>query len=339
MSQREYQTPSAAEASASISRNSGSPLATVGMQARNFTAAINSASGIAPDFYVPNSLSSDIERLCDPAVCMTDERLLNVAVKYFFAYVHDGAHGEPVEYGEIAGLYELFSRHHSLNEPSDDIETMNRLRQWSSVLRALSDAPRAAHVMRAVIGQEDAPRAVVGPYVGVDLGAGTGIMLLAQQIQARRNGYADIQTLGFQNDPVSGERTHDLIHSLGAGSVMLADPTREGAYGVLRGRSISYVANEMVAGMQQSLCRDNFFKKYEAFFSAVCAGAEQAAYFPEGLIAHSSVEGASVILARENGFQAPPEYADAKFITQGLILEGKVVPMHKLGKDFYHYLG
>jgi len=309
------------------------------MQARNFTAAVRSPEhGIAPEFYTSVSLAADIERLCEPGQPMADEQYLNVAVKYFFAYVHEGAHGEKVEYDEIASLYEQFSRHQSLNEPTDDIEIMNRLRQWSSVLRVLADAPRAAHVMRAVIGQRDAPRASGGPYIGVDIGAGTGIMLLAQQIQAQRNGFTDIQTLGYQTDPISGERTHDLVHTLGMGSVMLADPTREGAYGILKGRPISYVANEMVAGIQQSLSRDNFFNKYTAFFAAVGSNADNAAFFPEGLIAHSGQEGASVILAKENGFSAPEEYMDSQFTPQGVIIEGKVLPMHKLGRDFYSYL-
>jgi len=316
-----------------------SPLAAVGIQARNFTAAIvGPEPAIAPEFYTPDSLAADIERLCDPDHQLADANYLNMAVKYFFSYVHEGAHFEDVEYGEIASLYERFSRHHSLNEPGDDIEIMNRLRQWSSVLRVLADAPRAAHVLRAVINQKDAPRYSGGPYTGVDIGAGTGIMLLAQQIQARRNGFADIQTLGFQADPVSGERTHDLVHSLGVGSVMLADPNREGAYRILQGRQVSYVANEMVAGIQQTLTDENFFRKYKAFFAAIGSGADKAAFFPEGLIAHSGREGASVILAKANCFAAPDEYVDARFVPQGLIIEGGVLPMHKLGQEFYAYL-
>jgi len=317
----------------------GSPLASVGIQARNFTAAIESASpSIAPGFYTSESLAEEVERLCDPATAVTDAHLLNVAVKYFFSYVHEGAHDEMVPYGEIVELFEQFSRHQSMNEPTDDIEVMNRLRQWSSVLRALADAPRAAHVMRGVISQTDAPIYGGGPYVGVDIGAGTGIMLLALQIQAKRNGFSDIQTLGYQTDPVSGERTHDLVHSLGAGSVMLADPNRAGAYGVVQGRTISYVANEVVAGIQQSLTADNCFKKYQMFYQTVGENIQSAAFFPEGLIAHAASVHSSVILAKENGFQPPAEFMAEKFIPQGLILEGKVLPMHKLGRDFYQYL-
>ncbi|WP_281762433.1 hypothetical protein [Pseudodesulfovibrio nedwellii] len=316
----------------------GSPLASAGIQARNFTAAINEPeAGIDPGFYSTKSLAQDVERLCDPSETVTNARLLNVAVKYFFSYVHD-AYDEPVPYGEVAGLYEQFSRHQSMNEPSDDIETMNRLRMWSSVLRVLADAPRAAHVMRGVLTQTDAPQCGGGPFVGVDLGAGTGIMLLALQIQARRNGFADIQTLGYQTDPVSGERTHDLVHSLGAGSVMLADPTREGAYGVVQGRNISYVANEVLAGIQQSLSAENCFRKYQAFFNAVGNNLDSAVFFPEGLIAYSAMAHASVILAKENRFQPPQEFMNEKFVPQGLIFEGKLLPMHKLGQDFYQFL-
>jgi hypothetical protein len=163
-------------------------------------------------------------------------------------------------------------------------------------------------------------------------------MLLALQILARRNGFTDIQTLGYQTDPMSGERTHDLVHSLGAGSVMLADPTRENAYGMVRGRTANYVANEVMAGIQQSLSAENCFNKYRAFFAAVGDSVSNAMFFPEGVIAHSAATHASVILASENGFQPPIEFLGDKFIPQGLILEGKVFPMHKLGRDFYRYL-
>ena len=61
---------------------------------------------------------------------------------------------------------------------------------------------------------------------------------------------------------------------------MLADPTRPGAYGMVRGRPIVYVvANEMVAGIQQSLCAENFFNKYKAFYASIGGDADSAAHF------------------------------------------------------------
>ncbi|WP_243545818.1 hypothetical protein [Pseudodesulfovibrio tunisiensis] len=316
-----------------------SAIASAGMQARNFAGGyVARTAAIAPDFYSQTSLIKDIARLCDPDEPISDQTLLNVAVKYFFAYVHDGAQADEIPFPEISALFELFGRHQSLNEPDDDIETMHRLRQWSPVLRILADAPRAAHVMRAVINQKAIRPCLDDPYMGVDIGAGTGIMLLAQQIQARRLGYEDVFTWGYQDDPVCGERTHDLVRALGAGSVLLADPGRASASNLLQGRKLTYVANEVVAGIQQSYGAINFFRKYETFFEVAGPGLARTAFFPDGLIVYSRDVGVSLILSRENRFQPPPEYWDATFTPQGLILEGRVTPMHKLGADFYQYI-
>lgn len=316
----------------------GYSLFSVGMQARNFASALPVVeNSIGPEFYSSSSLASDIEKMCDSDVPLDDALYLNIVVKYFFAYVHDGAHVEKVPYNEISFLFEQFSRHQSLNETTDDIEVMNRLRQWSSVLRVLADAPRTAHVMRAVINQVNDCGTLTKPFIGVDIGTGTGIMLLAQQIHAHRNGFSDIQTYGYQTDPISGERTHDLVYSLGIGSVMLADATRTNAYEILRGRNISHVANEMVTGIQQALSRNNFFDKYEALLSMVSPSGETV-FFPDGIIAHSGKDGASLILIRENGYMVPHEYANDVFTPQGLIIEGAVLPMHKIGQDFHTFL-
>ncbi|NDV20048.1 hypothetical protein GO013_11505 [Pseudodesulfovibrio sp. JC047] len=315
-----------------------SPLVSTGIQARNFTTAFNCfEKRNAPAFYSSDSLAHEVELACDPHKPISDASLLNIAVKYFFAYVHDAC-DVSVPYEEIATLYGQFSRHQSMNEPADDIEIMNRLRMWSSVLRVLADVPRAASVMRCVLSQSRPRQSEGGPFVGVDLGTGTGIVLLALQIQARRSGFSDIQTLGFQSDPVSGERTHDLIHALGAGSVMLADPTREGAYAVVRGRNIDFVANETLAGIQQSLSADNCFRKYQAFFAAVGKEVNSAVFFPDGVIAYSAVAQASVILAKENEFQPPLDRAYETLIPQGLFFDGALVPIHKLGQELYHLL-
>ena len=56
------------------------------------------------------------------------------------------------------------------------------------------------------------------------------------------------------------------------------------------------------------------------------------------MIAYSRTENASVILAKENRYQVPPEYMESfEFVPQGLIMEGKIVPMHRLGGDFNRY--
>ena len=314
-----------------------SPLASAGMQARNFTAGFFSAPpAIAPDFYSSESLFKGVERLCDPSQPVDDELLLNVAVKFFHSYVYEGAHAERVSYGDVAELYENFGRHLSLNEPDDNIELMNRLRQWSSPLRVLADAPRAAHLMRSIIQHPGPER--TGRYIGVDIGVCTGVLLLAEHIQACRLGFDARLIWGVQDDPVCGERTHDLVRSLGVGGVLMADPTRPESYAPLSGGEIGLVANETVAGIQLALDRRTFFDRYRAFFEFAGERAKRAAFFPEGLMAFSRAEGVSLYLSRENGFQVGAEHREGTLMAQGLFMDGSILPVHKLGADFYPLL-
>lgn len=315
-----------------------SPITSAGIQARNFTAGFSMGSDcIAPKFYTHTSLRDDISKLCDPATEITDERLFNIVVKYFCAYVDETAFDRAVSFSELVGLYENFGRHQSLNEPEDNIELMNRMRQLSGALRVLADAPRMAHVLRDVITMpisDDERRR----YVGVDLGVATGIMLVGQFVHASRNEFRECVIRGYTTDPVAGERTHDLVRALGVADVLNIDPARPQAYRWLEGLRTAVVVNEMLSGMQRLLKPGNFFNRYKAFAGAVPGLTVGALYYPEGIIAYSKDANMSLILSPENGYSAPPEYAGSGFTPQGFVVGGGVTPTHKLGEDFYRYL-
>lgn len=315
-----------------------SPITSAGIQARNFTAGFGAGGEcIAPDFYTPTSLENDIAELCDPEVPVSDARLFNVVVKYFCAYVDDSAFCRAVPFAELSRLYENFGRHQSLNEPEDDIEIMNRMRQLSSALRVLADAPRMAHVMRDIISMETDADFRDG-YVGVDVGVATGILLVALHVHARRNGAEQMLIRGYSNDPVAGERSHDLVRSLGAGDILRMDSAKPGAYRWLNGLGRVVVVNEMLSGMQRMLQPGNFFDRYKALASGAPEESRKACFYPQGIIAYSRDANMSLILSPENGYGAPAEYAGAGFTPQGFVVRGQVTPTHKLGADFYRYL-
>lgn len=315
-----------------------SPLTTTGIQARNFTAGFTLGEDcFAPDFYTETSLKTDISELCDPDVDVSPERLFNIVVKFFCSYVDETAHHRAVPFVELMGLYENFGRHQSLNEPDDNIEIMNRMRQLSGALRVLADAPRMAHMLRNVVSlevREDGR----DQYVGIDMGTATGIMMVALHIHARRNCFEDVTIRGFTNDPVAGERTHDLIRSLGAGDVLRMDPARPQAHSWLGEFKPVFVVNEMLSGMQRMLKSGNFFSRYKALFLAAPEAAGEAIFHPEGIIAYSREANMSLILSPENGYSAPSEYVDSAFTPQGFLANGEVTPTHRLGEDFYRYL-
>lgn len=314
-----------------------SPLTTAGLQARNFTrASISVSECMAPEFYAPNrSLQEEFERLCDPGFPVSSEVLLNLVVKYFCAYVDDSLGTRPVDFAELAGVFEAFGRHQSLNEPHDDIERMNRMRQWSGVLRLLADAPRMAHVLRDVLGMRI--RKQDERFIGVDMGTASGLMVVAMAANARRNGFADPLVRGFMHDPVAGERTHDLLRLLGAGDVLAVLPADRRSYAWLQGRSPSMVVNERLVGMQQPLGERDFFAPYSTLATVMRDNAGDTVFYPEGVIAYCRDANMSMVISPDAGLQVSEEYIRAGLAMQGFLHGGQVVPVHRMGEEFYGY--
>lgn len=55
-------------------------------------------------------------------------------------------------------------------------------------LRMLTDLPRTAHIFRSVANWPPPPDMAQDPFLGLDLGTGSGIILAAAWLQAKRNG-------------------------------------------------------------------------------------------------------------------------------------------------------
>ena len=297
------------------------------------------ADGILfPECHRTTSLVQDIEELCDPRKPVSDELVVNLVAKYFFAYIHRGSHREVVPLPEISGLYEMFSRHQSLNEPADDIETMNSLRRWSFALRMLGDLPKTAHILRSIILQHLPPEVMDRRYVGLDIGTGTGILLLAEYIQAHRRGFKDIETWGVEYDMGIGRRTGQLQRELGAGQVIAADARTPGAYRTMAGKAITFVSNETVSACHERLRKEHFVQIFYTLFAVLRGGLKHTSFFPEGLIVFSREQSISLVLSRTNGFQGPAAYDTEDFFPQGVVIEGQIVPLHQLGGDFLRFV-
>jgi len=302
-----------------------------------------------PGSYTETSLAEDLESLCDPRRSVSGYDLANLAWKYFYAYVFEGAHEESVSREEIVELYRLFSRHNSLNEPGDDIEVMNRLRGLSRGLAAFADIPRLCAALERIIlwrppsegsvaGATNAGATAVDDYFGLDIMCGSGVLLAGEYVQARRNGFSRIELWGVEPDPASAARAYDLVADLGLGGVAAMEPSDPRAYLMAGKRRVHFVANGLMAGPVRLVDPRRFFAGYKTLFSLPQLRAAEAGFYPEGLICYNRAESVSVVLSRETGFQAPDEYRDAPLGVHALLVDGEVVPSHRVGVEFCRFL-
>ena len=298
-----------------------------------------SPAGISPEHYTETPLAEDVAGLSDARTPVTGEALVNLVAKYLCCWMLPDAQDEPLPLEDVRRLLEMFHRHDSLNEPGDDIELMHLMRRHGRELTPLADLPRMAHAVRCVVLAEDGPVHAGEDFVGLDMDAGTGILVLAQSIRARRAGCAHDEVWGIVRDREAAARTYDLLAELGAGGAVTGDAASPESYRMLRGKTLCYVTNERLAGLPPQLGAQDFFRPYEALFRAAGPGAQAAGFFPEGLIVYCRRSNVSLILSRDNAFQCPPEYADVEFRPQGMVVEGAITPLHRLGEPFCRYLG
>ncbi|HAS89986.1 MAG TPA: class I SAM-dependent methyltransferase, partial [Desulfovibrio sp.] len=294
---------------------------------------------IDPSLYSDSPLLEDVDRMSDPSVRISDSMIMGMVLKFFYCYVNKGGFDQPVSLEEVSKLCEMFSRHRSLNEPDDDIELMNYLRQWSFSLRMLADITKTSHIIRSIVTQNISPKLLEQEeYVGLDIGTGTGILLLAQHIHARRNGFKKIVLYGIEYDKMVGLQSYKIFKELNIAEIILGDARDAKNYEPLANKVVTFVSNETVAAMHQPLRREHFVSICKTLFRTLGKNIKDAAFFPEGLIAFCKDLNVSVLLAKNTAFQGPKEYHDMNLFPQGIIIEGNIVPLHQLGEELLPYL-
>lgn len=288
---------------------------------------------ILPEAFRPTSLTRDVKDLCDPGQALDEALLAGLAAKYFHVYATGSDPGRPSDLESLGRVFEQFARHKSFNEPQDDIETMNRLRRFAQALPGVGDLPAAAHLLRAFLSLP-LPEAARGRvYQGLTLGAGAGLFILAQHIQARRAGCARIRLHGVDFDPLVLERTGDLCAELGLGPVSLA-PAGEAA-GLLTGLDgpLTVLVNEAIPALLRGERQEEARQLNKGLRAVLGRKLKNALCFPEALIAYAPEQGVSVLLSADNRYLGPREFRRLDLTPQGLTLEGQILPLHLLGQD------
>lgn len=303
---------------------------------RRFDARIGREPVIAREIFRPGPLRDDFERLSHPAVPMADADILSLLLKFFYASLFPGSESHAVPLPEICTQLGRFYDLWSEEGPDEGVPLPGEYSAFS--LRMLTDLPRTAHIFRSVANRPLPPALVQDPFLGIDCGTGTGVLLAAAWFQAKRNGVAETRLFGLDIDPAIAGRTRLLFDSLGLGEVLVADARLEAAYAALPDGPIAFIANENVAAPTARLSAEPFSVIHAALFNVFSKRLKNAVFFPEALVVRDREREMDVVLSKNNRFQLPRHYRHLRPRPRSIVIEGRLTRLWQVGRDFRKYV-
>lgn len=288
------------------------------------------------EFFRKSSLVEDIHEAGNAEVELSDELVLNILVKFFHAYVYPDKAETVFSLGEISLLFDQFA-HRRLG--SDVLEGMVQLRKemlsYGFALCMLGDLPRTAHIFKTIAAGSVEPSDV---FRGLDIGSGTGVLMLAMYVQALRNGFEKMSLAGIERNRIVCERTNRVLSVLGAGRVIVTDAKRVEAYGFLGDHNLNFVSNETLPSMNKSLWKEDFVIICKTLYETIPDQLHKTRFFPEGVVVGRSANDEMYVIDRKNKFQSKGDYPLRLMKPFALIMDGEPVALDAVGNHLRHYI-
>jgi len=266
---------------------------------------------------------------------MADADILSFLIKYFHASLYPGSENHAVPLAEAS---DLLARFYDLWTEGGDRQIPLAGERSAYPLRMLADLPRTAHIFRSVANRALPPDLVPDPYLGFDCGTGSGILLTAAWLQAKRNGCADIRLVGVECDAGMAERTSLLFQSLGIGQVISGDARDPAVLAALPEGQVAFVGNENVPAPTSRVTAEPFSAIHAALFTAMAPRLRQAIFFPEALVVRDRDAELDVVLSKNNRFQPPRHYRYLRLRPRSIVIEGRLTRLWLVGKEFRKYI-
>ncbi|WP_321400840.1 hypothetical protein [Maridesulfovibrio sp.] len=293
---------------------------------------------LAEKIYRRTSLSEDLALAGDPAVELDGPLLLNIMVKFFHAYVYPGSHEQVLELKDISLLFDRFVHRRLGSDVLENcLELRKQLLSYGFALCMLADLPKSVHIFKAIADAE--PQLGGDPFTGLDIGSGTGILMLAMEVQARRNGFESSSLVGIERNQIVAERTNDVLGNMGLGNVIVADAKKIESYGFLEGRKLHYICNETLPSSGRSLWKEDFIFISKTLFDGLGKHTAEAVFFPEAVLVGRNSEEMLTVLDRSSGFQLENEKYPLRLMKPFAIsLSGEMTGLEEVGKEYEDYI-
>ena len=293
-----------------------------------------SESVLPAELYRKTSLSSDLEQAGDPDFDLDGPILMNILVKFFHTYVYPGSHETVLDLREISVLFDQFVHRRLGSDVLENCLTLRKeLLSYGFALCMLADLPKSAHIFKAIA--ESRPHFGGEVFAGLDIGSGTGILMLAMSLQARRSGFNAVSLVGIERNQIVAERTNKVLAKMGLGNVIVADAKKVESYGFLENKELHFVSNETLPSVGRSLWKEDFIFICKTLFDGLAEQTSKAGFFPEAVLVGRSSTEMLTELNRENSFQLEDENYPLRLMKPFAIrLLGTMTPLEAVGSSY-----
>lgn len=290
---------------------------------------------MAPAAYAPGSLPDLLAELSCPDVVPTGPLLASLCLKYSLNYVHPDTCGQPVSLEAVTGLAGQFVRRRGGCRALAGRQNLRRvLLEQGFALQMLFDLPKTVHLLATLLACPIEAQNGHG-FFGLDLGAGTGILLLGQHLLARRHGYARPELWGVEHLPRVAGRADGLLRRLGVGRVVCGDATDPALYKTLPDRPVTCLTNETLPSRGRRLYKEPFPAINAALFAALGPHLAATVFLPGAVWASDRPGTDGVRLAPENAFAGPAAGRPVRLLFMGDVeLGGRRWPVDRVGEPY-----
>ncbi|MFP4108498.1 MAG: hypothetical protein ACLFT1_05390 [Desulfonatronovibrio sp.] len=294
---------------------------------------------IKKEFYSSATLLEDIKKHSTPDTQLTDSDIFNILIKYFYAYIYPDSITVRLSLEEITTCFNQFV-HRRLGSDLlwNKLDLRKKLLKHGFALAMLADLPKTAHIFREIACRRINPGSFGDNFMGLDIGAGTGILMLAQWLCARKNNFTHIEIFGIERDPAIFDRTGRIVGRLCIGRMSGKEAKNRSTYCFLNNSPVTFISNETLPGASARLWKEDFIKINKTLFDNYAPLLESACFFPNQVLAADKSGNHTVILSRENSFhkiEGPPLHL---MYPRAIELQGQLCPLPHIGSHLRCYL-
>ena len=202
--------------------------------------------------YIPLSLSKTIQHLSESSHNITYAQSVDIIIKYFYAYICPDTCDETIPLTDITKCISDFMHYHTLNHipKTTPFDHTSKFQRFNYQLRMLLDIPATAEILTDIINRGKKHLQSYNSGINIDLGTGTGILLLGTYIANQH-----ILPVGVEYNPASARHTQNLLQRAHVPVIIHELDVRDsqGIQNILNGNTIRSVLVELIGNQNQPI--------------------------------------------------------------------------------------